>query len=378
MAAPQISTFPANLSSRLTLSHIASFPRLRALTWEEGVLYAGRGSNLLRADLKGNRIEWRQVASYSPVWWRRLSASTRPSYRLFRDGFHALAMLSSGHSVAAVPGAIITLPPGEREFRLSQRVFRGTRPLHFAVTPDDYVFWGEYFDNAAREEVHIYVSSDLGATWDVAYTFPKRTIRHVHNIVYDTWANCLWVLTGDAESECRIIRASCDFSNVEVVLAGGQQARAAALVPGADGVYFSSDTPLETNYVYRLDRRDRLTQLAPLSSSSIYGGRVGQAIFFSTMVEPSAVNVDRNARLYGSLNGQDWQGLVSWKKDLWPPRWFQYANIFLPDGENTSGVLAASTIAVQSGDLETSLWQVQSQLLHRRSEAFSPCRRFDD
>jgi len=361
MATPQISVFPPNLSPRLALAHIASFPRLRVLAWQKDVLYAGRGYNLLRTHVKGSSIEWKQVASYSPVWWRTLTTSTRLSYRLFRDGFHALAVLSSGHLVAAVPGAIISLRPMEREFWLSPRVLRGTRPLHFAVTPDDRVFWGEYFDNAARNEVHIYVSTDRGATWDVAYTFPSHTIRHVHNIVYDRWANCLWVLTGDAESECRIIRASCDFSDVEVVLAGHQQARAAALVPASDGICFSSDTPLERNHLYRLDRQDRLTQIAPLSSSSIYGCRAGQTLFFSTMVEPSAVNCDRNARLYGSLNGQDWHGLLSFKKDLWPPGLFQYANIFLPDGENTSGVLAASTIAVQSGDLETSLWQVQSQ-----------------
>ncbi len=70
----------------------------------------------------------------------------------------------------------------------------------------------------------------------------------------DEWANCLWVLTGDNGSECRILRVSCDFKNVDVVLSGHQQARAVALVPTSDGLYFSSDTPLESNHVYRLDR----------------------------------------------------------------------------------------------------------------------------
>ena len=65
-------------------------------------------------------------------------------------------------------------------------------------------------------------------------------------------------------SECRILRASCDFSNVEIVLSGNQQARAVALVPTPEGLYFSSDTPLESNHVYRLDRRGALTELAAL------------------------------------------------------------------------------------------------------------------
>jgi hypothetical protein len=76
------------------------------------------------------------------------------------------------------------------------------------------------------------------------------------------------------------------------------------------------------------------------------------------MVEPSAVNLARDARVYGSINGEDWRAVLSWQKDRWPPGLFQYGNIFLPDGENTTSVLALSTIAVQSNDLETSFWSV--------------------
>ena len=278
---------------------------------------------------------------------------------MFRDGFHALATLGSGHIVAAVPGAILTLAPGESEFRLSHRVLRGTRPLHIAVTPDDHIFWGEYFDNPARDEVHIYVSTDRGATWNVAYTFPRGAIRHVHNIVYDEWANCLWVLTGDNASECRILRASCDFSNVETVLSGHQQARAVALVPTPEGLYFSSDTPLESNHVYRLDRGGTLTELAPLSSSSIYGCRVGSGIFFSTMVEPSQINLDSNVRLYGSHDGLQWRSLMQWRKDFLPMSLFQYGNALLPDGRNSTEFLAVTTVAVERDDLKTSIWRVR-------------------
>jgi hypothetical protein len=39
---------------------------------------------------------------------------------------------------------------------------------------------------------------------------------------------------------------------------------------------------------------------------------------------------------------------------------FQYGNAFLPDGENSTQFLAVSTIAVQSDDLCTSLYVVQS------------------
>jgi hypothetical protein len=350
---------PPDVSAGWALTRVATFARLRALAWNGDTLYASRGYSLLSAKISTGKIDWSTVAKYRPTPWRSLTSLSRLTFRLFRDGFHALAVLSSGHVVAAVPGAIITLGPGESEFHVSHGVLRGTRPLHIAVTPDDHIFWGEYFDNAQRDEVHIYVSLDRGATWNVAYTFPKRAIRHVHNIVYDQWENCLWVLTGDNGPECSILRASCDFTTVDAVLSGNQQARAVAIVPTSAGLYFSSDTPLETNHVYFLDRHGELSERAPLSSSSIYGCRAGEAMFFSTMIEPSAVNLGRSVSLYGSPDGLDWQCVMQWEKDPWPMSFFQYGNALLPDGLNTSGLLAVSAVAVKKADQETSIWRLR-------------------
>lgn len=369
-----------HLQSHISL-RVARLPSLRALAWAEDVLYASRGYELLilrmgdlsdelsSGNFRSGHPAWQSVAKFSPSWPRRLSSASRLAARLFRDGFHALAPLPSGGFVAAVPGAIVTLRPGESEFRVTYPIARGTRPLHITVVPDGTVYWGEYFDNAVRDEVHIYASSDAGITWSIAYTFPKGAVRHVHNIVHDAYENCLWVLTGDYGNECRILRAWCDLSRVEPVLQGNQQARAVAAVPMPDGLYFSSDTPLEQNYIYRIDRSGSLSRLAPISSSSIYGCRVGEHVFFSTMVEPSEVNRDRSVRVYGArcagvaeapapLIENDWQPLLSWKKDRWPLKFFQYGNAFLPDGNNSTPYLAVSTVAVDSDDMATSLYSV--------------------
>jgi len=266
--------------------------------------------------------------------------------------------------VAAVAGVIVTLRRNEMEFAATYTITRGTRPLHITAVPNGTVFWGEYFDNASRDEVHIFASTDQGQIWNVAYTFPRGAIRHVHNIVHDPWADCLWVLSGDYGDECRILRASCDFTEVEAVLQGNQQARAVALVPAEDGLYFSSDTPLELNHIYRLDRRGALTQLSAISSSSIYGCRVGGQAFFSTMVEPSEVNRDRHVRIYSSRSArsgnddQNWRPVLAWRKDRWPMRLFQYGNAFMPDGTNTTPYLAVTTIAVEEDDIVTSLYSV--------------------
>jgi hypothetical protein len=359
MAAHSVSAIAAQ-NTTLHPVQIAAFPRLRALAWCNDVLYAARGYALLRATMKTHTsaIKWDHVGQYQPAAWRTVTSSSRLASRFFRDGFHALVVLSSGHLVGAVPRAIVTLAPEEREFHVSHKLLRGIRPLHLAIAPNDHIFWGEYFDNPQRDEVHIYASTDRGTNWDVAHTFPRGTIRHVHNIVYDEWGNCFWVLTGDHGSECRILRASRDFTAVDVVLSGHQQTRSAALVPARDALYFSSDTPVETNHVYRLDRRGDLSKVSALSSSSTYGCSVGNAVFFSTMVEPSAINSDRNVCLHGSPDGLQWQCLLQRKKDRWPMGLFQYGNAFLPNGKNTTGLLAVTTIAVEQADLETSIWRL--------------------
>ena len=341
---------PSHPDQSPSLSPVGQFPHLRALAWDGDQLYASRGYELLRARIQNTApVQWEPTGIFRPGLRRSLSASNRMAARLFRDGFHALAVLPSGALVAAVPGAIITRSPREAAFRVTHAITRGTRPLHITAVPGGAVYWGEYFDNAARDEVHVYASSDQGATWSVAHTFPQRAIRHVHNIVHDPFANCLWILTGDYGDECRILRAACDFSGVDTVLQGNQQARAVALVPMPDGLYFTTDTPLEANFIYRLDRSGKLDHLAPISSSSIYGCRVGERVFFSTMVEPSDVNHDRNVRIYAGNNMQ-WRAVLAWPKDRWSMRFFQYGNAFLPDGNNTTPYLAVTPIAVTPGD----------------------------
>ena len=371
-------------SSALKLRRVAAWRGIRVLAWDGDVLYGCRGYQIVRLNARlqirpqvvrpqiGESEPWEVVARFRPVWWRNFSSRIALSYRLMRDGFHALAILGSPLEsqtkeqtmVGAVPGALVTRTPGSDEFHVSHQVQRGTRPLHVTAVPSGRIYWGEYFDNRERAEVHIYVSTDRGRTWQIAYTFPAGSIRHVHNIVYDRWGDCLWILTGDEGPECKVLRASCDLlsveRSVEVVLAGNQQARAVAAIPTQEGLYLSTDTPFERNHVYRMDREGNVEQVAELASSSIFGCRVGEAIFFSTMIEPSAVNTSREVHLAGSRDGTNWQVLTRWKKDNLPMRYFQYGNAFLPDGENSTPYLAATTIAVETDDLVTTLWEVES------------------
>jgi hypothetical protein len=348
----------AATDSERALSLVERLPGFRVLTWHGGALYVARGYEVMRGALNGTRVQWQSVGRHQPAAWRSLTSKNRITSRLLRDGFHALAITPSGHLIGAVPGAIVTLMPGASEFAVTHQITRGTRPLHVTATPNGQVCFGEYFSNEQRGEVHIYASQDGGHAWHPAYTFPKGAVRHVHNIVYDRWENCLWIFTGDNGDECRILRASCDLKTVETVMAGNQQTRAVAALATAEGIYFASDTPLEANHVYRLSRDGTLATLADLDSSCIEGCMVGETAVFSTMVEPSPANRSRLVSLYAGREPGSWRHIASWTKDAWPMRFFQYGNAFLPTGENPTEYLAVTTIAVHTDDLVTSIFKL--------------------
>src|SRR5437588_13083746 len=111
----------ARIKPELHISQVARFPGLRALSWDGNVLYASRGYDLLSAVADDNPIRWQTVASYSPPCWRNLTGRSCVTLRLFRDGFLALAVLSSSHLVPAVPGAIIVRAPRRRYLPLPQK-----------------------------------------------------------------------------------------------------------------------------------------------------------------------------------------------------------------------------------------------------------------
>ena len=228
-----------------------------------------------------------------------------------------------------------------------------------AVTPAGAIYWGEYFNNPDRDEVHVYGSTDGGLTWDVVYTFPQGAIRHVHSLTYDPHRDHLWMCTGDYGAECRIMRVSNDWSAVETVLEGGQQSRAVRPLPTALGLYFATDSELEQNYIYLLKEDGTTEPVCPINGPGMWSCRVGSSLFFSTDVEPSDVNLDLHACVYGSPQGNGWSRLVSWRKDPWHKRLFQYGNVILPRGQNDGDVLAATGMAVRGEDDVMNLWRVQ-------------------
>ena len=155
-------------SSALKLRKVAAWQGIRVLAWDGDILYGCRGYQVVRLQIRpqvdrphiAECADWEPVASYRPVWWRNLTSRSTLTYRLMRDGFHALAILSNRQTrqtrqtndrtmVGAVPGALVTRTPNSDEFHVTHQVQRGIRPLHVTAVPSGTILTGESISTIA-------------------------------------------------------------------------------------------------------------------------------------------------------------------------------------------------------------------------------------
>ena len=84
-----------------------------------------------------------------------------------------------------------------------------------------------------------------------------------------------------------------------------------------------------------------------MESSVFWGCKVGDYLFFSTVVESSKVNECKDACIWGSKDGENWKCIARFRKDIWPMKLFQYGQIFFPTGENNTDYLWFTPFATE-------------------------------
>jgi hypothetical protein len=307
----------------------------RVLSFFESSLFVQEGNQLLLVDAWNGKLirRWKIPALNILDLNRQLS-------RLMRLGIHSLLPLDRQKAIIVTRNQIsrIDLSDGSIDAKFSD--FRGKRPLFITQTDQGRIYFGEYYNNPERDTVRIFGSFDQGKSFEVVYRFSPHSIRHVHGVFFDPYSNHVWVTTGDLDQESKIMRTGDDFQTLEQVVGGNQKYRAVQLIFTPDYVYFGSDTPLEENYLYRLNRdTNQVESLQEIEGSVFYGCKVGRALFFSTVVEPSRINQDTTVYLWGSEDGQKWHRIKKYPKDPLPLKVFQYGQIRFPVGENVTNRL---------------------------------------
>ena len=131
-----------------------------------------QGYAVRHGTFRGRSIDWKPSDGYDPPMWRRSQAECGSTSAWF-----AMVFMRSSRCprqlIDAVPGAIVARQPGDIEIPAD--------PHHHAWDPatahhrhtQGTVFWGEYFDNAERDEVHVYASADAARTGNRVH-IPKR------------------------------------------------------------------------------------------------------------------------------------------------------------------------------------------------------------
>lgn len=298
----------------------------------DGTLFAARGYRIVRSVDAG--ATWVGDGHLPQSGWKGLAARNRLAARLLRRQVAAFTVLDDGTRVAVGREGIFRARRGESTFELTFRIERGSRPLHLAVErrgTRERILFGEYGE-LGGEEVRIFASEDGGRTFEVAFAFPRGEIRHVHNVIPD--GDRLWVLCGDYGAQAGIGSLSNGFDGFdgfEWLRRGEQSYRAVGALVSRDALTYGTDSDQERNFIVRLEKASgRLTRLLEVEGSSLGATSFGPLQLIATCVEPNPQCPSTRACLYGSLDGERWELLASYRKDAWHPTLFQFGTLVLP------------------------------------------------
>jgi hypothetical protein len=286
-----------------------------------------------------------------PGGWKQQLGRVRLAARLLRLEIYRMVRTPAGTDIATSSLGILRRGSTESAFRVAFHDYRGSRPISLCTDAQGRIYFGEYFDNPQRDEVRVFVSADDGASWQAPYTFPPKSIRHVHGLEYDREHDRIWVMTGDYGDESQIGLATPGFQEYRVVAKGSQQTRACAGVPVGDDFLYATDTPLEQNHVIRLSApTGALTPVAQVQQSVFFMGQACGGYFLSTIVEPSPVHPTQSVHVWFSSDGDAWNEVYSAPRDRWSLRYFQYPAAFIAKSASECPYVFLSFRAVRGLD----------------------------
>jgi hypothetical protein len=256
--------------------------------------------------------------------------------------------MPNGEFLVVVRKRVFTVDPVSKNVRQVFRFPRGNKPAHrgVCVTESGTIFMGEYVINLDRRHpISLYRSRDFGQSFTIVLAFEPGEVRHIHFVQWDRFAQCLWLGTGDADSECRLYRSDNQGDSWELVGGGNQLWRTVGIAFQEKAIYWGTDAGSDTgshpNHVIRFDRiTGELSKLEKLQgpchgTASLKDG----TIVVSTGVEGGQNEIDDRAHLWCSSDGKNWSEALSFRKDHFPYL-MQYGVLRFPQGLDSCATLA--------------------------------------
>jgi hypothetical protein len=310
--------------------------------------YASRGYTILRSTNGGG--DWEADGVVSVSGWKKFAAPSRILSRITRAGVFGLWPLSSGARVSLVAGMIVRAEPDSPVYECVFRFSPGSRALNLCVTPNRKIFCGEYLLNLRRSApVRVYCSKDDGIHWDTAYTFPMKSICHIHRVIYDPYDDSILVCTGDRDQEVAIYRTKDEFQTLKPLVGGGQEYRTTSLIPRSDYLLYGTDNPEGQNFIMALDRRtNQVERLQEIPGPVLYGCCAGEQVAFATMIEKRHHEVTVWA---GQGKAFRQVAYFAAAKSNWLWREMAgYSTVILPEGAGRPGSLLCTPVGTAAYD----------------------------
>jgi hypothetical protein len=311
---------------------VEKVPELKGYTieWaEQGNFYLSRRNTLVHSE--NLKPPFKKIAVIDAPFWKQTASISRLAQRLLRFQVTNVIPLAGGELFVTFDKSVGIVRNGE--FRPLNGLARPCRVLRAACALDENgdIYFGEYLANDERGAMRIYRYSAGGDTLETVYTFPEKSIKHIHGIYFDKFTKSLFCLTGDDEKECRIMRSTDGFRTTETIGQGDETWRAVSILFDEDAFYYGMDAEFRANHIYKVDRKTgKRKSLGEVNGTVFYSKQLDGNLFFTTTAENAPSQTENVAALWRVDENDNCQKLVSFDKDSWHPTLFQFGTIHFP------------------------------------------------
>jgi len=291
-------------------------PNLRIQTIFYNIIIASRGYKIYTSNDFGKTWVFRNSV---PVAYNKyINSNIRIISRLFRNGITSILHLFGNRVLICC----------DREMFLSNLNFdtfeRVNVPTRFFQLLDNnicktnkFIYYGEYFPNNERGKVNIYSTED-GMDWELIYSFPKKTIRHIHLLQYDPFSDRIWFSTGDLGEECMLGNASYDFSDVDIIGWNNQNWRCVEMLFEREYIYWGTEDPTGNNWILSLERENyNLNKIIEVNTPVYNIKKLNNGYILITANERGEWDKKAHVWFTSDLTNY-WEDSISFEKDKYP------------------------------------------------------------
>ena len=275
---------------------------------------------------------------------KRLISHNRLANRLIRLEPRCAGELDEKRFVVCVVGKLWVVDIQTKTVSALDNMRPGYSLLNFCES-NGCLYWGDYGTNPNHDKINIY-QLDGNLNQKIVYSFPKGSIRHIHNIIKD--GDGFIIMAGDNEPQAGIYHANADWAEVKPWKCGEQRYRAVVGFPYKGGLLYATDSVETENHIRLIEADGTEKILEAINGSCIYGGEIKDYFLFSTTVEPHEGRGKLSMlsyRLGGGIKSREVHVIAvskkdlsvkivkKFKKDIWPMKPFQYGRAIFAGGQ---------------------------------------------